>query len=231
MIIAIDGPAGSGKSTIAHLVSVSIHACDLDTGAMYRSVTYRALEQGLVGKGHGLADEDSARIAQIAAEEPIGFSYDDAGGIVSVTIGGRDVTGAIRESEVDQNVAIVSAIPAVRAALTEQQRRLARIKTTVLEGRDIGTVVFPDAELKVFLTARPEVRAHRRALQNAQSGRGMSDEKAILEDIMTRDERDSSRALAPLAAAPDAVVIDTSDLTIDEVVAQIVGLVSERSVK
>jgi len=230
MIIAIDGPAGSGKSTIAHLVSARLGARDLDTGAMYRAVTYRALQDGLLTSS-GIPDETARKkISEIAQREPIVFAYDGTS-ISSVSIGGIDVTAPIRTAAVDSAVSIVSAIPAVRVALTDQQRRLAADQTSVLEGRDIGTVVFPDAQLKIFLTARPEVRARRRALQNGETSATVVDEDEIRTLMEQRDARDRSRASAPLVAAEDAVVLDSSDLTIDEVVERIVSLAVERGIR
>jgi len=221
MIIAIDGPAGSGKSTVAKLVAVRLGFAYLDTGAMYRAVTVRAINDGL-------DPDDEQAVAAIAQLAPITFGYTKGEALPSaVFIDGEDVTFDIRTPEADLYVSPVSALPAVRAALTEQQRRLGSERDTVMEGRDIGTVVFPHAEVKVFLTATPEERAHRRALQNVERGIDQTDEAVILADIIRRDTYDSSREVAPLAAAADAVIIDTTDLTIDEVVDRIAILVSD----
>lgn len=206
MIVAIDGPAGSGKSTVAKQVAQDLGFKYLDTGAMYRSVAYRALQEGM--------DLDSDAYVAIAQEEAIEFGN---AGPRSVSIGGQDVTDAIRTKEVDLAVGRVSANPAVREALTAQQRAIAQREDIVMEGRDIGTVVFPDAEVKVFLTASAEERARRRSLQNRWRGVGETDEKAILTDIIRRDELDSSRDVAPLRAADDARALDTTGMSIDEV--------------
>lgn len=221
MIIAIDGPAGSGKSTVARKVADRLGFQYLDTGAMYRAVAYRALEEGIP-----LDDEHS--LARIAEDEHIAFGESGPG---TVSIAGRDVTHGIRTSQTDRAVSPVSAWPAVRRALTEQQRRYGRSHDVVMEGRDIGTVVFPDADLKVFLTARPEVRAHRRSLQNAQRGVGETDEAALLASILERDAKDASRSAAPLARAADAIEVDTSDMPLEEVISHVVRLADVRRVR
>ncbi|MDR2493028.1 MAG: (d)CMP kinase [Coriobacteriales bacterium] len=229
MIIAIDGPAGSGKSTVAKMVAEQIGFAYLDTGAMYRAVCARALEAGI-------DPGDEMALGAIARDERISFGYTPGEALpTEVYIAGADVTRAIRTPRTDTHVSTTSALPAVRSALTEQQRRLGHERDTVMEGRDIGTVVFPDAELKVFLTAAPEARAARRAAQNA--ARGLlpttpdalkAAERTTLEDILRRDAEDTGRDTAPLAAAPDSVLIDTTDLRIDEVVDCIVGLAYSR---
>lgn len=222
MIIAIDGPAGSGKSTVAKQVARTLGFHYLDTGAMYRSVAWHALE-------HGVDVCDGASLARIAREERIVFSHEPGNPIATgVSIGGADCTRQIRTPEVDRAVSAVSSVPAVREALVEQQRAIASGDDIVMEGRDIGTVVFPDAELKVFLTATPEERARRRAGQNAEKGYGETDERVILSDIMARDEADSTREVAPLAAADDAYVLDTTGLSIDEVCEVIATVAEER---
>lgn len=222
MIIAIDGPAGSGKSTVAKQVARTLGFHYLDTGAMYRSVAWHALE-------HGVDVSDEASLARIAREERIVFSHEPGNPIATgVSIGGADCTRQIRTPEVDRAVSAVSSVPAVREALVEQQRAIASGDDIVMEGRDIGTVVFPDAELKVFLTATPEERARRRAGQNAEKGYGETDELVILSDIMARDEADSTREVAPLAAADDAYVLDTTGLSIDEVCEVIATVAEER---
>ena len=222
MIIAIDGPAGSGKSTVAKQVARTLGFQYLDTGAMYRSVAWHALQ-------HGVALDDGAALARIAAEQRIEFFHEPGNPIASgVAIGGADCTHAIRTPAVDGAVSAVSAVPGVRSALVGQQRAIAAENDIVMEGRDIGTVVFPHAELKVFLTASAEERARRRALQNAQKGYGETDAQAILAAIRERDAADSSREVAPLKAADDAVRLDTTGLSIDEVVASIAELAAAR---
>ena len=221
MIIAIDGPAGSGKSTVAKLVAEQLGFHYLDTGAMYRSVAYYAIE-------HGVAIDDEETLERIAREQEIAFTHEEGEAIASgVSIGGEDVTRQIRTPQVDRAVSPVSAVPAVREALVDQQRAIAACDDICVEGRDIGTVVFPDAEVKVFLTASAEERARRRALQNVERGIGETDYETILADIIARDEYDSNREVAPLTCAEDARELDTTNMTIDEVVAAIVDMARE----
>lgn len=219
MIIAVDGPAGSGKSTVTKEVARRLDFHYLDTGAMYRCVAWYANE-------HGVAFDDEAKLARIAAEEPIVFTHEEGNPLpTGVSIAGIDVTDMIRTPEVDRIVSQVSAVPAVREALVEQQRAIAAHDDIAMEGRDIGTVVFPNAEVKVFLTATAEERARRRAKQNRERGFGETDEAVILADIIARDEYDSSREIAPLKCADDAVELDTTGLSIDEVCDKIAALV------
>lgn len=218
MIIAIDGPAGSGKSTIAKRVARDLGIHYLDTGAMYRCIAWYALSHGI-----DLSEEDA--LGCVADQMPITFKHEEGNPIATgVVFDDKDVTSAIRSGEVDRSVSAVSALPKVRTALVEQQRRIAAGDDIVMEGRDIGTVVFPDADVKVFLTASPEERAHRRALQNAERGVGQTDEAVLLEEITARDEADSSRKTSPLKPADDATVIDTTGMSIDEVASSIAGL-------
>jgi cytidylate kinase len=233
MIIAIDGPAGSGKSTVAKLAARELGFAYLDTGAMYRSVAWRALEEGL-DLTDPLPQATRERIAWIAAHEPISFGYLPGEPLPSqVLINNTDVTTQIRTPQADVAVSPVSADPGVRAALTEQQRVIGRTQDTVMEGRDIGTVVFPDAELKIFLTASTEERARRRYQQNLKKAEAANkpytglDETGILADIRRRDAYDSSREVAPLTAAPDSMVVDTTELSIEQTVLRVVELASE----
>lgn len=219
MIIAIDGPAGSGKSTVAKLVARRLGFHYLDTGAMYRAIALRALEAGV------LDDETSA--ARIALSEPIAFEHVADDPLPSrVRIGEQDVTSEIRTPRVDGAVSIVACMPSVRQAMVEQQRHLGRLGDIVVEGRDIGTVVFPDADVKVFLTASAEERARRRVEQQAAEGHDV-DQTGVHEAILRRDELDSTRKVAPLAAAADAKVVDTTGLTIDEVVERIAQIAED----
>lgn len=211
MIIAIDGPAGSGKSTVAKQVARMLGFQYLDTGAMYRCVAWYALE-------HDVALDDVDGLAAIALGQPIVFTHGEKDGMPSrVSIGSIDVTGEIRTPRIDKAVSPVSAIQQVRSALVVQQREIAHENDVVMEGRDIGTVVFPNAEVKVFLTASPEERARRRAAQNRERGFGEVDEQAILEAIIARDEADSTRSVSPLKPADDARILDTTNMSIDEV--------------
>lgn len=221
MIIAIDGPAGSGKSTIAKQVARMLGFHYLDTGAMYRCIAWYAIE-------NDIAFDDAMALEAVARDIPVIFSHEPGSPVATgVSFGGVDVTDAIRTPAVDKAVSPVSAVPEVRSALVEQQRRIAAQDDIVMEGRDIGTVVFPHAELKVFLTASPEERARRRALQNAERGFGDTDPQVILADLIARDKADSTRATSPLKAAPDARELDTTDMSIGEVCDAIVKMARE----
>ena len=222
MIVAIDGPSGAGKSSVSVEVARELGFSCLDTGAMYRSVAWQAVHDGV-------ALDDAERLGEIARTYEIAFAHEPGNPKpVGVSIGGVDVTQAIRTAEIDRAVSPVSAEPSVREALVAQQQRIGRSGDYVVEGRDIGTVVFPEAPVKVFLTASNEARARRRVLQNEQRGVGSTDFEEVLADIIRRDEYDSSRAASPLRPADDAVHIDSSDMTIEEVIAQICDLVRER---
>jgi CMP/dCMP kinase len=201
MVIAIDGPAGAGKSSVARAAAERLGFTYLDTGAMYRAVAYRS-------KSDGSHPAEVARSARLELGD-------------RVLLDGDDVTERIREPWVSEASSRVSADPGVREALVAQQRRLLGEGDWVAEGRDIGTVVIPDAEVKVFLTASPEERARRRA---AELG---TDAAVVLQEQTMRDERDRSREHSPLAPAPDAVPVDTTGLSLEEVVEQIVTLAVE----
>lgn len=228
MIVAIDGPAGSGKSTVAHAIAERCGLTYLDTGAMYRCVTLACLRRGV-----DLAD--AAAVGAVAREVGIAFGSSEGG--QTVILDGQDVTDAIRTPEVDHNVSVVAAVPAVREAMVALQRAVGEAGDVVAEGRDIGTVVYPNAEVKVFLTADAEARAHRRAVQreggdaatDATATADAAQEQAILADIRRRDELDSTRKEAPLRPAEDAHHIDSSSLSVDEVVDAIVRLMEDAS--
>lgn len=221
MIVAIDGPAGSGKSTVARRVAERLGFRYLDTGAMYRAVAFRALASGV-------SPSNEAVVARIAQHDEVSFVHEGDDPMPSrVLIAGDDVTAAIRTPRVDDAVSAVARMPLVRQAMVAQQRQIAKGADIVVEGRDIGTVVFPDAELKVFLTASAEERARRRAAQHAMSGL-LSDPAGVRESIERRDEADSSRAVSPLEPAVDAVELDTTALSISEVVDVIVLFAEER---
>ena len=207
MIVAIDGPAGAGKSTVARGLAARLGFRYLDTGAMYRSVTWLALQRGLpLG--------DGAPLGELARRHPI--TFDDAG---RVFIDGADVTSAIRQVRVDRMVPVVARHPQVREVMRTRQRELAADGDVVIEGRDIGTVVAPEAEVKVYLLADPDVRARRREAERPGIG---SD--ALATDLKLRDESDQAR----MRPAADAETIDTTQLAIDEVVARIEELVRVR---
>ncbi len=219
-IVAIDGPAGAGKSTVARKLAEALGFVLVDTGAMYRVVAIAAKNAGIAwtdGEGVGkLADALVARGA-------LSFERDPEAG-VRVRLDGVDVSDAIRTPDIGMGASHVSAFKPVRDALLELQRQAGRAGGVVLEGRDIGTVVFPEAEVKFFLTARPEVRAQRRYDELVAKGQTVSFE-ATLADVRQRDEQDTTRAVAPLKQAADAVLVDSSDFGIDETVARMVARV------
>lgn len=218
MIIAIDGPSGAGKSTVAKLVAKRLGFSCLDTGAMYRSVAWQAAH-------NGVGFDDAQALGEIARNYEISFGHEPGDPSPKrVFIGDVEVTAAIRTAEIDKAVSPVSAVPAVREALVDQQRRIGNAGDYVVEGRDIGTTVFPGAEVKVFLTASNEERARRRVAQNLERGVGSTDFEEVLADLIRRDEADSSRATSPLRPADDAVRIDSTAFTADEVIEQICAL-------
>ena len=222
MIIAIDGPSGAGKSTIAKAIAKKLGFSCLDTGAMYRAIAWRALHDGI-----DLNDEMA--LGTLAKEKQIEFGH-EAGDPVPrrVYIDGVEVTDAIRSMEIDQAVSPVSAVSAVREALVAQQQRIGRSGNYVVEGRDIGTVVFPDAELKVFLTASDVERAHRRVRQNVDRGIGSIDYQEVLDDIRRRDEHDSTRAASPLKRADDAILLDSTATYIEDVINEVCALAQQK---
>lgn len=221
MIVAIDGPSGAGKSTVAKAVAKELGFSCLDTGAMYRAIAWQALQ-------NGVSLDDESALGAIARTYDIAFGHVEGDPVPRrVFIGDDEVTDAIRTAEIDRAVSPVSAAPAVREALLDQQRRIGNAGDYVVEGRDIGTVVFPDAAVKVFLTASDEERAHRRVRQNVDRGIGSIDYDEVLADLRRRDEADSSRATAPLRPADDAVHIDSTSHYIEEVIDQICSLARE----
>ena len=220
MIVAIDGPAGSGKSTIAQKTASKLGFRYLDTGAMYRAIAVRARQLAI-------GFDEGEKLGRIARDEVVEFGYADDEPLPSrVFIGGEEVTEAIRSPEIDRAVSPVSAHPSVRQALVRRQRDMGAHGDFVVEGRDIGTVVFPDADVKVFLTARPEERARRRTAQNLERGIPCSFDD-VLDDIERRDEYDSTRQASPLVQADDAIILDTTMMTIEYVVDRIVALVAD----
>ncbi|KRE31575.1 cytidylate kinase [Mycobacterium sp. Soil538] len=219
-VIAIDGPAGTGKSTVARGLATSLGARYLDTGAMYRIVTLSVLRRGVdVG--------DAAAIAAAVGDVDLAVGHDP--GEDRSYLAGEDVSAEIRGDAVTKAVSAVSAVPEVRSRLVALQRALADGPgRVVVEGRDIGTVVLPDADVKIFLTASAEERARRRNDQNVAAGLP-DDYAAVLADVQRRDHLDSTRAVSPLRAADDAVVVDTSDMTQDEVIGHLTELVEQKA--
>jgi len=222
-IIAIDGPAGAGKSTIAARLADALGYVLVDTGALYRTVA-------LAAKRAGIPPSDGASTGALAralvARGAIALDSGATRGL-RVRLDGEDVSDAIRAPDVGMAASTVSAHKDVREALLEMQRQAGRPGGVVLEGRDIGTVVFPDAEVKFFLTARPEVRARRRFEELRARGAVATMEETV-EEVRRRDEQDATRAVAPLRQAPDATLVDDSDISIDETVARMVDLVERR---
>lgn len=222
-IIAIDGPAASGKSTVGALVAEKLDYVWLDTGIMYRAVACEALETGVP-----IDDEPAiSELAEGLDVDVVPASVDD-GRQFDVLINGKDRTWEIRSNEVNGSVSEVSVYPGVRVAMTELQRKIASKGRIVVLGRDIGTVVLPDADLKIYLDASIEVRAKRRLLEELSRGNTLDLEKTI-EMLRHRDVIDSTREHAPLKAAEDAILINTDHLTIEQVVDKIIGIVSDCS--
>ncbi|HEX4065690.1 MAG TPA: (d)CMP kinase [Acidobacteriaceae bacterium] len=217
-IIAIDGPAGAGKSTVAKHLAAHFGLLNLETGAMYRAFALKAIRNGV-----GL--DDAPALQDLAATTAILLEPTPNGN--RVLLDGAEVTGAIRDPEVTQAASRVSVHPAIRAWMVDLQREMGRKGGVVMEGRDIGTVVFPDADLKFFLDASPEARSQRRYEQSGSEAAVVTPE-AISKELRERDERDRNRAESPLRAAPDAVVIDSTGLSLGEVLSQIEGIVGER---
>lgn len=219
VVIAIDGPAGTGKSSVSRGLAHELGARYLDTGAMYRIATLAMLRSGV-----DLEDPESVAAA---AEVPMSVGFDPQ--LEDARLDGEDVSVQIRGEEVTRAVSAVSAVPAVRAHMVGLQRELAAAAgSVVVEGRDIGTVVLPDADVKIFLTATAETRARRRNDQNVAAGLP-DDYETVLADVLRRDHLDSTRAVSPLRPADDALIVDTSDMTQTQVIAYLRDLVEQRT--
>ncbi len=216
--IAIDGPAGAGKSTIARILAKELQFIYVDTGALYRSIGYHMLKSGI-------AIDDTDKVVATLEGLTVAIRYVD--GEQRVFVNGEDVSGYIRTPEVSMAASAVSAIPAVRTFLLGVQRDMAATQSVVMDGRDIGTTILPDAKIKIFLTATPEARAKRRHAELLEKGTAITYEE-VLADMVKRDYDDTHRAASPLRRAADAVLVDTSDNTLEEAVARMKKLVLER---
>ena len=217
--IAIDGPAGAGKSTIAKRLSKELGYQYVDTGAIYRTVAYFL---DLLG----VSPKDADGVSRYISELTIQIEY-DADGLQHMLMNGMDVTGEIRTQDISQKASLVSAHPEVREMLLDMQRDVAKAYNVIMDGRDIGTVVLPKADVKIFLTASPEVRAKRRTDELLAKGQ-KADFDTILKEIQQRDYQDTHRPIAPLKMARDSVKVDTSDMDIDTVIATIREIIAQK---
>lgn len=217
MRVAIDGPAGAGKSSIAKAVSKKLGFVYIDTGAMYRAVGVYAIENGIEIKAENFTDEVLDKIK-------IDIKYED--GTQKIYLLGEDVSERIREADASIAASNVAVIPAVRLKLVELQRALSEKTSVIMDGRDIGTYVLPDAEVKIFLTASSDVRAKRRLLEMKEKGME-ADFETVKRDIEYRDKNDSEREFAPLRRAEDAILVDSSDMTIEQVIERITEIIEE----
>jgi CMP/dCMP kinase len=213
MIIAIDGPSGSGKSTLGRMLARALKLLYIDTGSMYRAVALATIESGI-------APKDREAVTALANEIEIDLEGDPDS--LCVLLNGRDITDQIRTESVTEMSSVVSTIPGVRRAMVERQRAISK-RGAVLNGRDIGTVVFPDADIKFFLTAAPEERAERRYKEDQMTASSSATYAETLADMIERDRRDSTRADSPLKVADDAIVIDSTGKSIDQVFEEMIS--------
>ena len=217
--IAIDGPAGAGKSTIAKRVAEELNFMYVDTGALYRAVALCAIQKNI-------EPDDSQRVSEMLSEIKVQLAFNYRFEKV-VLLDGRDVSSQIRTPEVSMAASKISALPQVRAYLLDLQRDIAKENNVIMDGRDIGTVVLPDARVKIFLTASPQVRAERRYKELSEKGANVSFDE-VLRDVNERDYNDSHRKTAPLKPAEDSVFVDTTDLDFEQSVEKIISVIKER---
>ncbi|WP_297129586.1 (d)CMP kinase [uncultured Eubacterium sp.] len=215
--VAIDGPAGAGKSTIAKAAAKELGFIYVDTGALYRAVAYNAVKNGVI--------DDKQGIISMLDDTKVELKYVD--GVQSVYLNGEDVSDFIRTPEISMGASKVSAIPQVRAFLLNLQREIAKTNNVIMDGRDIATVVLPDAEVKIFLFASPECRAERRYKELVEKGENVSFDD-VLKDVNQRDYQDSHREIAPLKPSEESIMADTSELTLQESIDLIVNTIKER---
>lgn len=208
IIIALDGHSSCGKSTVAKQIAQALSIAYIDTGAMYRAVTLAALQAHLINNN----TPDTQAITRLLPSLNITFNFDPQKARNTTFLNGQNVEDQIRDMPVSQNVSAISAIPAVRAQLTQWQQRIGSQQSVIMDGRDIGTTVFPNADLKIFMTARPEIRAQRRLDEMRAKGQDPNFDD-ILANILQRDQLDTSRPISPLRQAPDAITLDNSDMT------------------
>lgn len=216
--VAIDGPSGAGKSTVARAAAMRLGYVYVDTGAMYRAIGLAVCRRGIDG-------EDAAGIAAVLPELTIQLAYEN--GMQHVLLCGEDVSDAIRTPEIAYYASKVSAVPAVRQFLLETQRNMAKSGNILMDGRDIGTVILPDAPVKIFLTASAETRAGRRYLELREKGQQVTRE-SVLHDVVERDRQDMTRAVAPLRQAADAVLLDTSDMTLEQSIQAVLQIIEKK---
>mgnify|MGYP005766713027 FL=1 len=216
--VAIDGPSGAGKSTIAKAAAKQLGLIYVDTGALYRTVGY-----AMAREGTNLADEDAVK--QVLSRIRVTFSYDEQGS-QRVYLNGEDVSEKIRTPEMSMMASRVSALSSVRVFLLDLQRDTAKRQSVIMDGRDIGTVVLPDADVKIFLTASPQIRAKRRHQELVEKGQQVTFEE-VLNDVLQRDYNDSHREIAPLKQADDAVLLDTSGYTLEKSIEEVVRIIKE----
>lgn len=217
-IVAIDGPAGSGKGTITKLVGEKLNLLNVDTGAMYRCIALQMLRENInieeIGKIEGLLEKIDIKLVNENSN-------------IKVFLNDEDVTNKIRTEEVSKFVSPVSAIKIIREKMVKMQRKFGEEQNIIMEGRDIGTEVFPNADVKIYLDATPEERARRRVFQNDEKGIE-SDFETVLKEIKIRDHRDSTREISPLRKADDAILVDSTNMTIEEVVEEIIGIIENK---
>ena len=217
--IAVDGPSGAGKSSLAKAIAAELHILYVDTGAIYRTI-------GCYARRKGVETADTEAVIALLPEVEIGMCY-DAQGLQHMLLNGEDVTDVIRRPEISRWASVVSAIPEVRAFLLEMQRDFARKSSVIMDGRDIGTVVLPHADVKIFLKADVEVRARRREIELQERGTPRP-YKQVLEEMRQRDYNDTHRSAAPLRAAEDAVIVDTSDLDFQQSKEKLLEIIREK---